>query len=320
MASKDSPLYRRITVRMHGDKRFRELSDPQPCGKYLWVYLLTGPHTTRLPGIFIAGEAGLAEALRWPLEGFREAFREVLSKGLVEVDPEARLMYLPNAIKHNPPESPNVVDSWSKEIELLPECELRDRWAASVRAFLYNRSEAYGKAFDKAWGKATGKPFGKACPNQEQEQEQLISSSLPPIVGREEDSPEPKLGSGPAAGDNGSQDGQEDVQYQPPAVTLPLNDGSRHQVFQTDIDHYAELYPAVDVLQELRKMQGWLEANPGRRKTQRGIKRFIANWLAKEQDRARGSPGQPRAGRRAVTAGNLLAMNTVLSEMGGGET
>ena len=44
---------------MWGDKSFRELSAPQPCGQALWIYLLTGPHTTPLPGLFMAGEAGL---------------------------------------------------------------------------------------------------------------------------------------------------------------------------------------------------------------------------------------------------------------------
>ena len=36
---------------------------------------------------------------------------------------------------------------------------------------------------------------------------------------------------------------------------------------------------------ELRKMQAWLSANPKRRKTKKGILRFIVNWLMKEQDK-----------------------------------
>jgi hypothetical protein len=45
------------------------------------------------------------------------------------------------------------------------------------------------------------------------------------------------------------------------------------------------LYPAVDIPAECRKMAGWLIGNPGKRKTPRGIKRFVTGWLAKEQDR-----------------------------------
>ena len=71
----------------------------------------------------------------------------------------------------------------------------------------------------------------------------------------------------------------------PPVISLILNDKSLHDIFQSDIDGWKELYPAVDILQELRKMKGWLDSNPTKRKAQRGIKRFINGWLAREQDR-----------------------------------
>lgn len=32
-------------------------------------------------------------------------------------------------------------------------------------------------------------------------------------------------------------------------------------------------------------MKGWLNANPTKRKTKRGIKRFINSWLSREQDK-----------------------------------
>lgn len=70
-----------------------------------------------------------------------------------------------------------------------------------------------------------------------------------------------------------------------PIITLPLNTGEEYPIFQRDINEFAELYPAVDVLQAMRGMRGWLNANPDRRKTKRGIRRFINYWLSKEQDR-----------------------------------
>lgn len=74
---------------------------------------------------------------------------------------------------------------------------------------------------------------------------------------------------------------------QNPAISLILNNKTMHNVYQKDIDQWTELYPAVDILQELRKMKGWLDANPTKRKTSRGIKRFINAWLSKEQDKGR---------------------------------
>lgn len=66
--------------------------------------------------------------------------------------------------------------------------------------------------------------------------------------------------------------------------TLPLNDGTEHRVTQADFNKYESLYPAVDVMQELRKMAGWLDGNPKNRKTKNGIRRFINSWLARAQD------------------------------------
>lgn len=68
---------------------------------------------------------------------------------------------------------------------------------------------------------------------------------------------------------------------------LPLIGGTEYGVTQEQIDQWAELYPSVDVMQALRGMLGWLNANPTRRKTRRGITRFINNWLSRDQDSGR---------------------------------
>ena len=47
----------------------------------------------------------------------------------------------------------------------------------------------------------------------------------------------------------------------------------------------------MDVEQELRRMVAWLDSNPTKRKTRRGIERFINSWLARTQDSG-GSKGQ----------------------------
>lgn len=77
----------------------------------------------------------------------------------------------------------------------------------------------------------------------------------------------------------------------PPVITLPLNDGSEYPVSQEQCHEWAGLYPAVDVIQQLRGMRGWLLSNPERRKTKRGVLKFITGWLAREQDRG-GRSGQ----------------------------
>lgn len=87
----------------------------------------------------------------------------------------------------------------------------------------------------------------------------------------------------------------------PPAIFLPLNDGAEYPVSQEQCHEWAGLYPAVDVIQQLRQMRAWLIANPRKKKTKGGINRFIVTWLSKEQDRggvygkeeSRGQQGKP---------------------------
>lgn len=72
----------------------------------------------------------------------------------------------------------------------------------------------------------------------------------------------------------------------PAVISLPLNDGTLYPITQEDIDKWTELYPAVSVISELRKMVGWLDANKDRRKTRKGVLRFIVNWLSGQQDKS----------------------------------
>lgn len=70
----------------------------------------------------------------------------------------------------------------------------------------------------------------------------------------------------------------------PSGILLPLVDKTEYDVPLGKIEKWKEAYPAVDIEQELKKMGSWLDANSQRRKTRRGIDRFIISWLSREQD------------------------------------
>lgn len=88
-----------------------------------------------------------------------------------------------------------------------------------------------------------------------------------------------------------------------PAYVLPLNSGE-HFVYEPDVAHWRELYPAVDVDAELRKMIGWLESNPSKRKTARGVAGFITRWLSKAQDSGRPAPQRAQNKQAACDGDN----------------
>ena len=77
-------------------------------------------------------------------------------------------------------------------------------------------------------------------------------------------------------------------------ILLQLVDGTAYDVPLSMIDTWTAAYPAVDITQELRKMAAWLDSNPKKRKTRRGVTSFINTWLSKEQDKG----GRYRTGQQ----------------------
>ena len=68
-----------------------------------------------------------------------------------------------------------------------------------------------------------------------------------------------------------------------------LNTKEDWQPEDKDVIAWQRAYPAVNVHQELMAMESWCDANPTKRKTKGGIKRFINLWLSKAQNQG-GSP------------------------------
>lgn len=157
---------------MWADEKFRSLSAAPPNGQTLWLRLLTAPEQTAIPGVIVAWEAGLAQSLGWPLKGFREAFREAFAKGMVEAHFEAGLVWVPKAIEHNRPESPNVIRSWRAAWIEVPECDLKTR----IHSYLYGFAEGLGEGFRKAFRQA----FGEGLPEGSPDPSPNTRARLPP--------------------------------------------------------------------------------------------------------------------------------------------
>lgn len=65
---------------------------------------------------------------------------------------------------------------------------------------------------------------------------------------------------------------------------IPLNDGTEWKCSVSDYDEYVRLYPGVDVKKAFREMRSWSNSNSEKRKTRKGVKRFVNSWLSKEQN------------------------------------
>lgn len=194
-------VYRKIDCRISNDKKFRSLSLE---ARYAWFYILTkkelaplGAFSSSIEALafeqgsvqYLSEKESLTESLSESLsldmtEIFKKAFVELLKKGLILYDKTEQLIYIPNFLKYNLPESPNVIKSWNSAIDSLPECDLRDYvFARSAEFIINNQSDsfkkalplefikAYNEGYAEGFGKALHKALPKTLPNQEQEQE-----------------------------------------------------------------------------------------------------------------------------------------------------
>lgn len=306
--------YRKVAVRTWDDEWFTGLSPIPPCGAGLWIYLLTGRETCSIPGLLRVGEAGLAEALGWPLEAFREAFREVSRDGHVVADWRRRIVWVPNALSYNSPESPNVVRGWRLPWSELPDCPLKSKIFRELKTYV----EGLNKAFAEAFAEALGQP----SPNQEQEQEQeqddagaAADAPAPLLLDLDGGMAEPPEELTPSLGTFSERQREaldalreipfHVVRWKRPEGTVAEVIG-RVKAHDLARDLGGDGFPRVPVRQTIAQAGSWTRANPAKAKTPGGLRRFLVDWFAREQNRGGARPDAPAppATRRG---GDLLA-------------
>lgn len=73
---------------------------------------------------------------------------------------------------------------------------------------------------------------------------------------------------------------------------MPLKDNTEFDITESQYTEFVQAYPEVDINQELKKMRVWCNSNPTKKKTKRGVMRFINSWL----DRVTKPPQYPQTG------------------------
>lgn len=150
--------YRKVETRIHADEKYRKLSDR---GKLLFLTVLTHENMTSL-GAMKAYPAAMAAELNWTLKQYDDAFAECAKVRILAADPFCGFLWAVNFLRYNPPENPNVVAGWSKALDKIPECKLRNELIDQVRAYLEPFPDGYRNRFGTV---------PKPLPSQEPEQE-----------------------------------------------------------------------------------------------------------------------------------------------------
>ena len=98
-----------------------------------------------------------------------------------------------------------------------------------------------------------------------------------------------------------SQSEAQDTQTEQIFVSIPIQRTTKDDtqlefpVYERQVLEWIELFPAIDVRQELRAIYAWSVANQANRKTLQGAMKFITSWLIRAQNKggsgyARGQP------------------------------
>ncbi|MBM5573691.1 hypothetical protein [Deefgea sp. CFH1-16] len=281
--------YRQVKTSIWSDTKFRSLSAMQPSGQALWLYLLTGPHTKIIPGLFRLGRAALAEELNWDLADLDRVLAELIEQGMVKVDFDVRLVWLPNAIKHNAPANPNVIIGWTSDIGELPECALKTEAlqhfeqfiqtlggsASAQKTFLTAFYRAVnplstklntngsrngsrngsGNGLGNGLGNGSSNGFDNGLPNQEQEQQQETY--------QEHDSAAPT----------------ERKRSSQQKVNFDMGTGKFSDISDAQLETWTKAHPTVDIEKEMAKAAAWLIANPSKKKS--NYASFLTNWFSR---------------------------------------
>lgn len=303
MAGKVDARYRKIETRLWSDQKFRRLTPLKPSGQALWLALLCHPDNGPIPGVICTGAAALADLLGWSVGDVRKHMAELEKEGMARADLDARVVFLPNAVRLNPPHAGNNVLGWRQSWLNVPECPLRDAIAVALREAIGLRwkdeaDAVFGPLQSPQSSRLTTYPTTYPTPSptalptslgtQEQDQEQDQQQEQEQ---QQDSSPSERSAASPAG----------PARSQPPPLMvfpcLPGTKGAPREwaLTQSTVDGWAAAFPNVDILAAARKALEWVIANPRKMKTYSGMREFLRRWMEREQNDNRRGGAAPTA-------------------------
>lgn len=95
---------------------------------------------------------------------------------------------------------------------------------------------------------------------------------------------------------------------EPSLLRFPCDgDPNEWHVVGSLVKHWRELFPSLDIGQECRNALAWVEASPDRRKTARGMQRYLVGWFGRAQNGGQRRGGSPALGVPNVRVGHARA-------------
>jgi hypothetical protein len=268
-----APRFRKIDPRFWKDEKIRAMPLSH---KGLALYLFTG-QSNRI-GLFSFSPGEALEDLDISSQTFREGFGKVCLNLNLGWDETSRVLYLPTWWKYNCPDNVNVLKGCLKDIHDVPK--------NTLYPMFYSNTEHLPPYLHPTFLEGLPKPYPKPSPIQEQEQEQEKGAGAGTEVGAELNRVQSALST-------------LDPSLESWLLTTKhlqgLANGKNGDLWRS-LERAYDQYPWLFFEDEIKKADAWMEANPSRRPTERGLPRFIRNWMerAVEMGRKRHAEGKAK--------------------------
>lgn len=164
----------RVDARIWDDERFNKLSYPN--GRILWFYVMCNPNAKAFPGLYTETYAEMAKVVNIPVAATRAAFKEILQFRLAFTDQKTALIWVPNALKYNHPNSPLQIAHWLSCASSFSACQLRTHAVAVLGHYCEFSGNRGGNIWSKAFHEAVKICFSKSEAVEIQEEMHSIDS------------------------------------------------------------------------------------------------------------------------------------------------
>ena len=259
------PGYSRINSSLWvSSARWKQLRSKNLDPRLLYLYLHTNDHRRKLWTYVLPEERALLD-LGCSEAVYRKGIDTLCHTLLIGYTEAETVVHVLRAIDKDPPTNPKHCLAWIKEWEELPDCDCKWMCLTELQRC-------------KHWPKTYTPPTDSPIPYR-------YPIDTPRVgKGREGSAVPPTLSSSTTAlGAELKQLGA----VGRPFLQFPTvgTNGKVWTLTQEQVDQWGALFPSLDVAQQCQHALAWVTANPPRRKTSRGMVRFLAGWLTRATDR-----------------------------------
>lgn len=277
--------YRKIDPRVWNDEKFASMTLEQ---KIMAFWMLTNSRLNRI-GVVLWSPGLASEETGISRDRIDTVCHTVCHTLNWVIDKGSKTVFLTTWWKYNAPDNEKALQGQLEDLHDLPRHNLN---AHIIKASEYLKPELRKLVYTVCHTVSdtvcdTVSPQ-KQKQKQEQKQEEDVSSEPPPATREHKGdgaNANPKKTPAPKPA--------EPPDDSPIVLTFPVvgnPDVPTWDLRASQVEAWSKIFPGVNVTHECRKALGWIQVNPAKTKTTRGMPKFLYSWLERETNRGNVMP------------------------------